>query len=377
MSPHTASSPQPQESLDWRAILSLHPAADEYPLLRDSDPAAFQALVDDILAHGLRTPIVAWSPNWSGAGLAIDAPAVIDGRNRLDGLAQLGLLYETDDHHVGLKTWNGTKWAKLSGDRIDSKFQHFYGGDPYALALSLNVHRRHLNAEQKRELIAKLLKRQPEASSNSIAKQAKADNKTVDSVRAKLEANSEIPNKTTERIEASGRKARGRKAGQAATKSERVANSPGFAAACERAKRIGREVELLQSGLLQLSSPTGFAPVCYRSLKHLNERLEELESEAALETAEAKPPTEADDAAASAEERKARYAAADTPPTEAKSGEPVTASCEFDGHVLRLLQLTNKARPGRFALRTGVPAANLRQLAGFLMEVASERPSGE
>jgi hypothetical protein len=362
MSPHTASPPQPQ-AFDWRAILPVHPAAELFPPLSEAE---LLELAEDISMNGLRTSIVT-----CGGG---KCPVLLDGRNRLDALALAGLLYATDGH-LHLKTWTGTKWAELSGNKID--FQHFHGADPYALVLSLNIHRRHLTGEQKRELIAKLLKRQPEASSNSIAKQAKADNKTVDSVRAKLEANSEIPNKTTERIEASGRKARGRKAGQAATKSERVANSPGFAAACERAKRIGREVELLQSGLLQLSSPTGFAPVCYRSLKHLNERLEELESEAALETAEAKPPTEADDAAASAEERKARYAAADTPPTEAKSDEPVTASCEFDGHVLRLLQLTNKARPGRFALRTGVPAANLRQLAGFLMEVASERPSGE
>ena len=36
--------------------------------------------------------------------------------------------------------------------------------DPYAYVLSANVHRRHLTAEQKRELIAKVLKAQPEKS---------------------------------------------------------------------------------------------------------------------------------------------------------------------------------------------------------------------
>jgi hypothetical protein len=52
---------------------------------------------------------------------------------------------------------------------------------------------------------------------------------------------------------------------------------------------------------------------------------------------------------------------------------------EFDGHVLRLLQmmagdvslsLTNKAQPERFA-KSSVPAAELSRLAAFLAEVAA------
>jgi hypothetical protein len=93
--------------------------------------------------------------------------------------------------------------------------------DPYALALSLNIHRRHLTSEQKRELIAKLLRVRSEASNNSIAKQVKADDKTVAAVRRELESNSEIPNKP--RKEAGGRSARGRKPGQPATKPKKGA----------------------------------------------------------------------------------------------------------------------------------------------------------
>ena len=63
------------------------------------------------------------------------------------------------------------------------------GADPYALAVSLNIHRRHLTGEQKRELIAKLLKAKPEASNRSIGAQIKVDDKTVASVRRELESN--------------------------------------------------------------------------------------------------------------------------------------------------------------------------------------------
>ena len=57
-----------------------------------------------------------------------------------------------------------------------------------------NVHRRHLTAEQKRELIAKLLKAQPENSNRAIANATKVvDHKTVGKVRTDMEDRGEIP----------------------------------------------------------------------------------------------------------------------------------------------------------------------------------------
>jgi hypothetical protein len=44
-----------------------------------------------------------------------------------------------------------------------------------AYILSANIHRRHLTAKQKRELMAKLLAAQPEKSNDVIAKQTNAD----------------------------------------------------------------------------------------------------------------------------------------------------------------------------------------------------------
>jgi hypothetical protein len=57
----------------------------------------------------------------------------------------------------------------------------------------------------------------------------------------------------------------------------------------------------------------------------------------------------------------------------AKPAAKDTALREFDGHVLRLLQMTGKAKPARFA-NTSVDAAELLRLSRFLAEVAGERP---
>jgi hypothetical protein len=46
---------------------------------------------------------------------------------------------------------------------------------------------------------------------------------------------------------------------------------------------------------------------------------------------------------------------------------------EFDGHVLRLLQMINKAKPERF-VKTAVDVAELLRLSRFLAEIAREHP---
>ena len=69
----------------------------------------------------------------------------------------------------------------------------YWVGSPAAYVISANIHRRHLTAQQKRELIAKLVKAQPEKSNRQIAKQAKVDHKTVASVRQEGEGRGEFP----------------------------------------------------------------------------------------------------------------------------------------------------------------------------------------
>jgi hypothetical protein len=202
---------------DWRAHLKVHPAADLFPLMSEVDPEGFAKLAEDIKTNGLRVPIDGW--------MSSEGEFLLDGRNRLDAMALLGLLFETADHHLGAHRWRNGKWSMDGAERINFGHGHSNrssAGDPHALVLSLNLHRRHLTPERRRELIAALLKMKPEASNSSIAKQVKADDKVVDSVRRELEANSDIPNKP-DRVEASGRKARGRKPAKKAKPSARSA----------------------------------------------------------------------------------------------------------------------------------------------------------
>lgn len=64
------------------------------------------------------------------------------------------------------------------------------------LSVSLNVDRRQLTREQKRQVIAAQLQRHPERSNREHARQLGMDHKTINSVRERLEAAGEIPHLT-------------------------------------------------------------------------------------------------------------------------------------------------------------------------------------
>ena len=64
---------------------------------------------------------------------------------------------------------------------------------PRAFVISANIHRRHLNADQRRDILAALLKGDPTQSNRQIAETAMVDHKTVGDVREGLEATGEIP----------------------------------------------------------------------------------------------------------------------------------------------------------------------------------------
>jgi hypothetical protein len=70
-------------AFDWRKHLAVHPAADLFPLLPSEE---LEELAKDIEANGLRSPIYLWAPKPK------DTVELLDGRNRLDALAKLGLL---------------------------------------------------------------------------------------------------------------------------------------------------------------------------------------------------------------------------------------------------------------------------------------------
>jgi hypothetical protein len=181
--------------MNWRDHLPIHPAAELFP--RMSEPE-LDALAQDIIKKGLRHRVALWAPGKPGDGKNM---SVLDGINRLDALERNGIKFITDDGRPDLNrhyftclyerriTVVKTKAGVPKGDEPDV--------DPWDYVVSANIHRRHLSHKLKHELIAKLLKAKPEQSNRQIAKQVKADDKTVGKVRAKLERRAEIPHVET------------------------------------------------------------------------------------------------------------------------------------------------------------------------------------
>jgi ParB-like chromosome segregation protein Spo0J len=161
----------------WRDALSIHPACDALPLMSADE---LRELADDIERHGLHHNIDLY------LDLKTHTEYVIDGRNRLDAMELLGwdLIDDT-----------GRLCSALRGHQLDSGYrepEHLV-----AWVISANIRRRHLNQEQRRELLAKLLKANPSKSNRQVAKAAGVDHKTVAAVRAEVEARGEIPHVET------------------------------------------------------------------------------------------------------------------------------------------------------------------------------------
>jgi hypothetical protein len=116
--------------------MPVHPACDLFPMMSEAE---LRALGEDIKKHGLKSPIILWSPDANQR----TAASLLDGRGRLSAMELVGL------------------------DTAACSHQQLYGPvvDPYAYVLSANIHRRHLSAAEKRDLIVAVLKAQPEKSS--------------------------------------------------------------------------------------------------------------------------------------------------------------------------------------------------------------------
>jgi hypothetical protein len=140
------------------AVYNVHPAAELFPLMDDSE---FGPFVEDIRVNGQQEPIVIWQ----------EKPGVywlIDGRNRLRACQKL---------------------------EVAPRLQYILSPsfNPVTFIISRNLHRRHLTAEQKRTIIAAALKADPSQSNRAIAEKVKADDKTVGKIRKQLESTAECP----------------------------------------------------------------------------------------------------------------------------------------------------------------------------------------
>jgi hypothetical protein len=156
----------------WRDVLQIHPAAELFPLMT---PDELRVLGEDIKRRGGVPAIspVLWEAE-KGAPLLL-----LDGRNRLDAMEMVGL--PVLDAQGEWLNWN-----------LDQRCIRVCGDDPYAIVITANIHRRHLTAEQKRDLLAKLIKAQPEKSDRRIGKMARASKNTAAAVRREMEGRGQI-----------------------------------------------------------------------------------------------------------------------------------------------------------------------------------------
>ena len=143
----------------------VHPYTNQYPLMRDIDPEGFERFVEDMKANGLteRIEIV---------GHKGGAKMIIEGRNRALALERLGIKIDPD------KYMTEKRFSTEAGLRayIDSK----------------NLHRRHLTKEWRDNILAQLIKDNPDVSDRGVAAKAaqvgvKVDKNKVARQRSKME----------------------------------------------------------------------------------------------------------------------------------------------------------------------------------------------
>lgn len=147
-----------QQAVEGEGGRPLSPAA-PYQVMPPLSPEEYAALKADIAQRGVQVPV-----EYDEVG------AILDGHHRIQICGELGI----------------THWPRLVryGLSEDEKRRH---------ARRLNLDRRHLDAAQKRELIAAELREAPESSNRKIAAGLGVDDKTVGAVRANLESTAEIP----------------------------------------------------------------------------------------------------------------------------------------------------------------------------------------
>jgi hypothetical protein len=178
-------------TFNWRKDLPVHPACAAFPELSRDE---LTALGNDIKTNGLRLPVVVHAEG----DPSNPEFKLIDGRSRLDAMVAVGIEFKIERVHceehdrTSLRLNISSIPIGASGRNVQMAIGHSEA-EIKDLVVSLNAHRRHLTAEKKRGLIAKLLKAKPESSNAQIAKQSMADDKTVAKVRAGLESTSEIP----------------------------------------------------------------------------------------------------------------------------------------------------------------------------------------
>jgi len=194
-----------QSQLCWRDLLAergikVHPAAELFPMMADDE---LDVLAKDIDENRLRHGVTLWTPERAGKRKGLREVYLLDGRNRLEAIWRSNR--DLDDRYTAIEDALDFKYG--AARLIYAEFE-----DPWTYVISANAHRRHLTREQKRDLIEKLLKVQPEKSDRQIAATVKASHHTVATRRELAEARGQIAHVET-RIDSKGRQQPARKLG--------------------------------------------------------------------------------------------------------------------------------------------------------------------
>ena len=130
----------------------------------------YAALEQSIAKHGVLTPVV-----------VDENDTIIDGHHRQQIASKLGVFCPRRTIR------DVTEQQKI------------------AMSMTLNIDRRHLTREQRRELLAMSLKVEPEASDREHGRRTATDHKTAAKVRSEMEGRGEIPH-ADKRTDTAGRK---------------------------------------------------------------------------------------------------------------------------------------------------------------------------
>ena len=146
----------PQDLIPTAEIAAFvaHPIAEIFPMISSDE---LRELAEDIRKNGMLEPIT------------LCQSKILDGRNRFAA----GKLINFPFRRINFR----------------ELLCHL---DPQSYVISANIKRRHLSPDQRREIIATLLKADPTKSNRQIADTAKVSHHTVGDVRTELETTGQI-----------------------------------------------------------------------------------------------------------------------------------------------------------------------------------------
>jgi len=192
------------EATGWRDHIKVHRDAKLFEKISDAER---QRLGLDIKEHGIRNKITLYyagkepaydivgTPGWWRKPSHLAKTAVLDGQNRMDAGEQFAGIDWMQD--CGRDFTVVFKYKRINHN-VNNAPQHEENDfDTRAFVLSANLHRRDLDPEAIRKLVAGAIKADPSKSDRAIAEDTGSNRNTVGRERAAIEAAGEVSRRDT------------------------------------------------------------------------------------------------------------------------------------------------------------------------------------